>query len=255
LGHYDPPTKIEVDGLSFGLVEVFKHDSWAATALYQSADRRIVCKFNRATPLWGIPMEWLGRRLARREAAHLQRLIQIDGVPQPCGEVFVEGRRLPYAVAHDFVEGRPLGKNEPVSEEFDQQLVALIESVHRQDMAYVDFHKRENVLVGNDGAPHLIDFQVSWMVRQDRPWWGFGGRWLLRRLQALDRYHVEMHLAHHQRLRGQQPISPQRPAWVKIHRLVSVPFRKTRRWLLVQLGIRQGAGNAASEHFPEKAFR
>lgn len=255
LGKEEPPPRIDVDGRSFSLVEVFKHDSWAATALYESSGRQIVCKFNRRSPFFGIPMEWLGRRLARREAAHYQRLVNVPGVPQPCGDVSHDQRILRYAVAHEFIEGRPLGKNEIVSEEFDEKLVELIALVHCQEMAYVDLHKRENIIVASDGSPYLIDFQVSWMSRQDHPWWDFAGRWLLRRLQALDCYHVEMHMAHHQRLRGKQLTSPHRPSWVKAHRLLTVPIRQARRWLLVRLGIRQGAGDSANEHFPEKAFR
>lgn len=256
LGANEPPVEIVVGGEPFLRVDIFKHDSWAATALYQSGNRKkIVCKFNRQASLFGIPMRWLGRRLARREAAHYLRLADVSGIPQLCGQIFAGQVPLSNAVAHVFVAGRPLGKNEIVPEQFDEQLEELVAQVHRHDLAYVDLHKRENIIVGDDGSPHLIDFQVSWMVRQDRPWWGFAARWWLHRLQRMDRYHVAMHVAHHRRLRGNQYNEPPRPLWIKAHRIVTIPIRQTRRWLLVKLGIRKGVGDAASEHFPEQAFR
>jgi hypothetical protein len=255
LGSDEPPDLITVDAESFWRVDTFKHDSWAATALYESAGRKIVCKFNRHASLFGIPMRWLGRRLARREAVHYLRLANVPGIPRVCGQIYVNQCLLPHAVAHEFVEGHPLGKNEIVSEQFDEQLRELVARVHQHDMAYVDLHKRENIIVGEDGVPHLIDFQVSWMVRPDRPWWGFAGRWWLKRLQQMDCYHVAMHLAHHRRLRGNHYVEPHRPLWIKAHRIVTVPIRQTRRRLLVILGIRKAQGDASSEYFPEQAFR
>jgi hypothetical protein len=50
-------------------------------------------------------------------------------------------------------------------------------------------------------------------------------------------------------------VSAQRPWWIRLHRLVAVPFRRLRRQLLVVLRIRSGRGYAASEHFPEDAVR
>src|SRR5262245_57455230 len=47
LGKDEPPGEIIVDGQTYRRVTLFKHDSWAATALYQSTEQTIVCKFNR----------------------------------------------------------------------------------------------------------------------------------------------------------------------------------------------------------------
>ena len=68
LGAGEPPRTVEIDGNTYRWVETFKHDSWAATGLYSGANGAIVCKFNRTQPIFGFPMTWLGRRLARREA-------------------------------------------------------------------------------------------------------------------------------------------------------------------------------------------
>ena len=47
LGRRDVPPTVTIDGHEYHLEKVFKHDSWAATALYEGHDGKIVCKFNR----------------------------------------------------------------------------------------------------------------------------------------------------------------------------------------------------------------
>src|SRR5205085_3317670 len=138
---------------------VFKHDSWAATALYAGPAGRVVCKFNRQQPAVVLPLRWLGRRLARREEAVLRRLGDLPNVPRWAGAVSADGRRLAHAVAHDFIPGHPLGERERVGDGFFGELADLLAAMHRCGVAYVDLHKRENVIVGDDGRPYLIDFQ------------------------------------------------------------------------------------------------
>ena len=66
LGAADPPAAVEINDETFERREILKHDSWAATGIYASATRRAICKFNRRQPILGLPMAWLGRRLAAR---------------------------------------------------------------------------------------------------------------------------------------------------------------------------------------------
>ena len=42
------------------------------------------------------------------------------------------------------------------------QLHDLLREIHRRNVAYVDTNKPENILLGDDGRPYLIDFQISW---------------------------------------------------------------------------------------------
>jgi hypothetical protein len=42
LGAADPPATITLDGETFRRVEILKHDSWAATAVYRSATRTAI---------------------------------------------------------------------------------------------------------------------------------------------------------------------------------------------------------------------
>jgi hypothetical protein len=51
------------------------------------------------------------------------------------------------------------------------------------------------------------------------------------------------------------PAGLERPWWIRAHRCIAVPFRQTRRRMLVMLGIRKGKGHAISEHAPEVGKR
>jgi hypothetical protein len=258
LGGDDPPAEIEIDGQAYWRVEIFKHDSWAATALYRGADGLIVCKFNRSQPILGMPMAWLGRFLACREARFLHKLAGLRNVPNPCGTVCVAGKPLDNAVAHRFVPGHPLGARELVCDDFFPALRKLLTELHRRGIAYMDLHKRENILVGEDGQPHLIDFQVCCSLddRLHKTFPVLGE--VMRLFCQADRYHLYKHVA---KLRPDQcdfapaDLDAVRPWWIKLHRLLAVPFRSLRRQLLVLFGVRTGKGRAHSESHPEDAVR
>ena len=258
LGKHDPPLEINVDGLSFKRERIFKHDSWAATALYLADNGiRIVCKFNRCQPILLLPMRWLGRMLARREASHLRLLAELPQVPACCGAVMVDGREASHAVAHAYIPGRPLRMYDQVSETFCDELLALTDRIHGFDMAYVDLHKRENVLVGSDGKPYLIDFQVSLALTSSGARRSKILRWILRQLQAADCYHLRKHLAllDPARFGTLNSCVQNRPWWIRLHRLFARPLRTVRRKLLVLFGVRRGIGRVESEHFAEDAFQ
>lgn len=259
LGPHEPPAVVEIDGETFHRREVFKHDSWAASGIYASATRQAFCKFNRRQPVLVVPMGWLGRHLAARERAFHERLAGIDGIPASLGPVREAGRILPHALARAFVDGHALGDGEWVDDGFFPRFRRLLAEVHARNVAHVDLHKRENILVGADGRPHLIDFQISFALpRRGRLATLLGG--VLRMLQRCDDYHL---LKHEWRHRPDQAgltadhIDTLRPWWIRAHRTIAVPFRTLRRSLLVWLGIRSrtSAGHAWSEAFPEVAHR
>lgn len=263
LGRDDPPAEVTIDGDVYRRTEIFKHDSWAATALYAAATpeatvAKIICKFNRRQSLLGLPAAWLGRRLARREAHFLRRLADLPFVPRLLGPVCVEGRPAENAVARVFVEGHPLGEHERVGDDFFPQLAAALRAVHARHAAYVDLHKRENVLVGGDGRPYLFDFQVSFDAE------GVSGiasriaRGLLRRLQRMDEFNfvkLHRHCRPDQCPLSYDELTAFRPRFVGLHRLVARPFRTLRRRLLVALGVRTGRGKVETERFVEAGLR
>jgi hypothetical protein len=261
LGRLEPPECVEVDGTAFHLAEVFKHDSWAATAKYVEASsgktgsevdsqartpRVIVCKFNRQASIGPIPMRWLGRWLACRETMFLTMLQNVPGIPRVYPTVRVRGQVARHVSAHDFVDGSPLSLSHQPGEAFFRRVDELLSELHRRRIAYVDLHKQENVIVGSDGSPYLIDFQISLRM----PAWICLNP-LLKILCDCDRYHVAKHRNAH-RIPGTQPI---RPWIIRAHRQIAVPFRTLRRKLLVWIGVRRGEGRASSELAPEIGLR
>ncbi len=247
LGPDEPPSRIEVDGKHFELQTIFKHDSWAATALYQGNGTKVVCKFNRVQSCAGIPMRWLGKWLARREATFFRLLEFVPGIPASAKSVMINGRIAPTAFCHEFIPGRPLSLVHDPNEAFFNQLSSLLDAIHARQMAYVDLNKPENVLVGDDGRPYLFDFQISLRF----PDWPVA-RWMLRVLQQSDRYHLMKHRTWRlNRAAFEQEMERHRPWWIRWHRKAGVPLRNFRRRLLVWLRIRQGQGAAHTEVAPE----
>lgn len=272
LGRREPPERIQLppppgappaaQGQAYALVRVFKHDSWAATALYRpllvAAAPLLVCKFNRQASVFGLPLAWLGPLLARREGQFLTRLASTGRVPAVYVRVHDgQGRPLRHAVAHDYIEGQPLARHLPLDDAFFPSLQALLAQMHGQGLAYVDLHKMENVLVDRQGRPWLIDFQVSFALPARQPWRRLA-RPLFGLLSSGDTYHLMKHWI---RLRpdqcglGPADLDRYRPAWIRWHRRIGVPLRRLRRQLLVWLGVRDRSGRASSEHFAEEALR
>jgi hypothetical protein len=258
LGREEPPTSVELDGEIFHRVETLKHDSWAATAVYRSATRTAKCKFNRTQAILLLPMGWLGRLLAARERWFMNRLAGIQGIPESLGDVRVDGRPHGNAVAHAWIEGHALAEREWVDDRFFPTLEAILGAVHRRGVAHVDLHKRENLLVDEEGRPHLIDYQISFGLPAD----GriarllLGG--LLRLLQRCDEYHLLKHRVKHRpdQVRiSRADMQRLRPWWIRAHRCVAVPFRTVRRRLLTAVRVRSTTGHAFSEAFPEVAHR
>ena len=250
LGRSEPPLLIRVGFETYERDEIFKHDSWAATATYRSqSGERIVCKFNRRAPIGPLPMGWLGRVLARRERYFLETLAGLDGIPASLGDVLVHGKNQEHAVAHAYVAGQPLSLVRKLAPDFFDQLEQLVQCLHQKRIAYVDLHKQENVIVGDDGRPYLIDFQVSLQLCGG----GFTQR-LFAMLCDCDLYHVDKQRWIH----GQgKPTSSSRPRpwFLSIHRRFGVPLRGLRRRFLVAIGVRKGKGYSATEAQPEVGLR
>ena len=226
------PRQVTCRGQRFEHVKALKHDFFAATGLYRGPEGLAVLKIGRQTDFLTIPVGWIGVWLTRREV-RLYRLLQgMPGVPRLIGTVGRNG------FLHDYVPGHPLARDEQVSDTFFDELLAMIAELHAREMAYVDLNKRQNILIGDDGRPYLIDFQISLHLppigwRRLRP-----VRWLLARCQQADRYHC---LKHKRRLRPDLLTDSQRTEverisfWIRLHRGLTRPLTNLRRRTLKRL--------------------
>jgi hypothetical protein len=237
------PETVQCAGLRYQLAETFKHDFFAATGLYRGPTGLAVLKINRANDFFGLPMTWAGRFLGRREIRLYRAVHDLPGVPALLGPVGETG------FMHAFAPGHPLGRREPVSDTFFDELLALVRTLHARHIAYVDLNKRENILMGDDGKPYLIDFQIS-LLLPDTGWWRWRPfRWVLARFQHGDIYHC---LKHKRRLRpdllsaSEQALVERLSPWIRLHRWIARPLTYLRRRTLRRLQAGEGAAVAGS---------
>lgn len=227
LGQTGLPRTAEVSGKLYTLETTIKHDFWAGTGFYREAEdgRRIVIKINRR-----VSMRFIGRWLARREMRAYAKLQDLPNIPALLGPVTDTG------FAHAFVEGSPLSKKSVVRDSFFDELMALVLELNRRGIAYVDTNKPENIILGDDGRPHLIDFQIH--VDANHIWPGFVARRVLRVFHDGDVYHA---LKHKRRIRPDQLTETERQrvekrgVMIRLHRFVTAPYfwirRPLMRWL------------------------
>ena len=243
LGREPPPALIELEGESYQLERIFKHDFFAYTALYRGERRRVVLKIGRKASLCGLPLGWIGRFNAAHESAVFRAVDDLEIVPR------FTGRWGKYGITHEYVEGHSLERDERVPDDFFTRLGLGLADIHRRGIAYVDLEKCENVLVGNDGRPYLFDFQISW--RWPARWGGelWPIAWLRRRFQAGDRYHLtKLQLRTRPDLFTPEALAAakHRPFLNRLHNGLTRPFTLLRR--LVLKHIDPGRKRERGEH-------
>ena len=232
LGRDALPERVEAAGHTFQIVEFVKHDFFAATGFYKDATtgEMAVLKIARTQSFLGLPMQWLGRTLARRELHFYKRLSDLPNVPQIISRVGTTG------FLHTYVHGRPLEKGLAIPDDFFDNLIHLVDTLAARGIALVDTNKPENLLVGDDGQPYAIDFQISYDAAS------LGGIWpaklLLRAFERSDVYHV---LKQKKRFRPdllceREKLIVDRPAWpIRLHRRLTRPYFIVRRRLFARL--------------------
>ena len=228
------PKTAFIAGRQWALRRTYKHDFFAATGLYESLEdvadhippQRVVLKISRVQSFLGLPTAWFGRYLKNREYRFLQQLQSIDQVPQLVGEYGRNG------FVYRYIEGWSLDEKPSLPDTFFDDLKGLLRRIHQSGMCYVDFNKRGNILIGSDGRPYLIDFQIC--MKPFRFW--------RKMLQREDFYHL---LKHKRRLRpdllteNEKAISLHRSPAIRVHRFLTIPLRTLRRRLLALLYRKQ----------------
>ena len=131
--------------------------------------RRVAC--GSRVPL----SRWVARRLLARERRALRAL---DGLTREAGhegcprliedEAFAalatpgEGTpRRADVLLRSWIDGAPLSHTESLPEDYFDLLDALVATLHARGVCHNDLHKEQNVMVGADGRPRLVDFQLA----------------------------------------------------------------------------------------------
>lgn len=231
LGKGRLPEQIDTPGGPWFHTRTVKHDFFAVTGIYHnSVGQQAVLKMGRTASFMGFPLRSIGRWLCCREVHFYKRLADIPNIPAFLSLVADTG------FLHAYIPGRPLQKDKPVPDGFFAELQNLFNQLHERQIAYVDANKPENILLGDDNHPYLIDFQISWDLHG--PGNTFINRWLLKRLQREDTYHI---LKHKKRLRpdellpGEEELATRKSWPIRLHRFITRPYFIIRRAVMHRL--------------------
>jgi Phosphotransferase enzyme family len=141
---------------SFGRVELLEHGG-------ERAVRRVAC--GGALPL----STWIAGRLLARERRALAALAGLAGVPSQRHEpewvraADAEGQvpSKTHVLVRGYLPGSALHQAEALPADFFEHLDCLVGELHARGVCHNDLHKEQNVVVGPDGRPGLIDFQLA----------------------------------------------------------------------------------------------
>jgi hypothetical protein len=101
---------------------------------------------------------WLARRLAAREARALEALRELPQVPRL---LTWNGRML----QRSWLPGLPLHRATPPARAYFREALTLVRRMHAAGVVHNDLAKEPNWLVGSDGRPALVDFQLAMRPR------------------------------------------------------------------------------------------
>ncbi|MEM7516304.1 MAG: hypothetical protein AAF368_05195 [Planctomycetota bacterium] len=166
----------------------------------------------------------VARRLLARERRALARLEGLEGVTHEWREVqpiaplppLPAGKGVLYRA---FVRGVPLHRANELPLDFFDQLDLLVQALHERGVCHNDLHKEQNILVGDDGYPWLVDFQLASVHERE-------GRVFRSRVRD-DLRHVQKHRRRYTR-DGRGPTEISRGAGFGLERRGAARFWKRR---------------------------
>ena len=132
-------------------------------------ERTIVC-VRRVACGGRIPgSRWLARRLMARERRALLAIDGLPGVPRVLDDEELarhasperEAPRRGDVLLRSWIAGTPLHRAQALPEDFFDHLDDLVLAMHARGVCHNDLHKEQNIVVGDDGYPCLVDFQLA----------------------------------------------------------------------------------------------
>ena len=148
--------------------DVLKSDSFGRVELLEDgAGRRLLRRVACGASIPGSRL--VARFLMAREARALAAVEGLVGVPSLVADAgaleapSLDGAR-PAArdtLLREWIAGRPLHRADELADDFFDHLDGLVGELHERGVCHNDLHKEMNILVGEDGFPYLIDFQLA----------------------------------------------------------------------------------------------
>ncbi len=232
------PMNIKLKDCKYTRKKVFKHDFFAATALYEKHDNhlefpdKLVLKINRIHHFLGMPMQWLGKWIKQREINILKKLQPLDGI---CKLFDNFG---PTGFMYKYIDGKSLDEKPETDKEFWDSLVKLVNNIHQKNIIYMDMNKRGNIIRSTDGKPWLIDFQISMLITPRKFLSKNVTEFIRQILIQSDLYHLYKHkrrLCPEALTEEERILSRRQNPFIQIHRRIANPYKIIRRWLMKKL--------------------
>ena len=142
--------------VDFAVERVLKRDTLGRIEVLLCPECRVVRRVAASTPI----VATAARLLLARERAALRVLEDIPGVPR-----VLDGARRG-ELMRSWLPGVPLSTATELPLDFFDQLAELVSLLHERSVCHNDLHKEGNVLVGDDGYPALVDFQLASIHRR-----------------------------------------------------------------------------------------
>jgi len=187
------PTQVEINGKTYKYEKILKDDFFSVNVLYRHTDAdRYVLKLSDFRFIFGKLLRPFAIWMSSHEYRIYQMVKDLDGVPEL-------GPRLGWrGYFHEYIEGKTLhelgiSNRNALPDSFFDELKYLIRQLHQRRIYYVDLNKRGNIILGDDGKPWLIDYQICQHFKPRRGWLGRLGDRIFNRLIQEDIYHIYKH--------------------------------------------------------------
>jgi serine/threonine protein kinase len=136
------------------VVEIWKRDALGRIELVRRAGELAV---RRVATGGRLPFSSsVAHALLRREGRALRALEGVPGVARVLEQASDGG-----VLVRSFLPGTPLCLARELPRDFFERLEELVRALHERGVCHNDLHKEGNVLVGADGYPSLVDFQLA----------------------------------------------------------------------------------------------
>ncbi len=154
------PQTLEIKGELYTYEKILKEDFFSINVLYLAeSGTRYVLKLSDFRFILGILLTPFAILMSRREFRIYSMVADLPNVPELGPRLGLRG------YLHKFIEGKTLHELEKegrrdLPDDFFDKLKETIEEIHRRRIFYMDLNKQGNIILGDDGRPYLIDYQV-----------------------------------------------------------------------------------------------